>query len=419
MVTRRSHTKSRSGCRDCKRRKVKCDEAYPSCFNCTRQGIPCSLSTSRASPPSRTTPQTPSSAPPSASGPSPEEAPGAFPDAAAAVRRGGPAPQPPPTIELWGRGLELMHHYALHTADTISSHPGIRHVWRVVVPEMAYDCPFLAHGVLAMAALHKAHLLPPERDTYLGLATSHQNAGLEGFRALLHTVDDATWQPFFCFASLVTFYVASLPAHDGGGGGGGGGYDAPDVTALFVFVRGVKAILEPYQTRLSRTRLAPLVEGVWIVDPGDPEYENPALHRSPLPPDIFDALRRLAAFLDEHLAAGDAARRADYAVAVAELRKAAYLVAHAGARPEVGMVVFWPYVLSDAVAADVRAAAPCAAVLLAHFAVLLCAVERGYWFLGGWSRRLLDAADARLAGLPALAGALAWPRKQILELYGQ
>ncbi|KAK2056280.1 hypothetical protein LY76DRAFT_659948 [Colletotrichum caudatum] len=406
MVTRRSHTKSRNGCRDCKRRKVKCDEAYPSCFNCTRQGIPCSLSTSPASP-SRTTPQTPSTAP-SASVPSPE-APYQFIDAA--VRRGRLTPQPP-TIELWGRGLELMHHYALHTADTISSHPGIQHVWRVIVPEMGYDCPFLTHGVLAMAALHKAHLLPPERDRYLDLATSHQNAGLEGFRALLHTVGDANWQPFVCFASLVTLYVAYLPAH------GGGGYDAPDVTALFVFVRGAKAILEPYQARLSRTRLAPLAEGVWIVDPGDPEYENPALHRSPLPADIFDALRRLAAFFDEHLA-GDAARRGDYAVAVAELRKAVYLVAHAGARPEVGMVVFWPYVVSDAVMADVQAAAPCAAVLLAHFAVLLCAVERGYWFLRGWSRRLLDAADARLAGLPALAGALAWPRRQISELYGQ
>ncbi|KAK1958762.1 hypothetical protein LY78DRAFT_647092 [Colletotrichum sublineola] len=414
MATRRSHTKSRNGCKDCKRRKVKvsctgCDEAYPSCFNCTRHGIPCSLSTSRVSP-SRATSQRPSSTP-STTGPSPE-APYQFLDVA--VGRSRLIPQPP-TIDLWGHGLELMHHYALHTADTISLRPDIQHVWRVIVPEIGYDCPFVVHGVLAMAALHKAHLLPSQRDRYLDLATSHQNAGLEGFRALLHTIDDINWQPFFCFASLVTMYAAYVPPCAGEEDGERSGGHASDVAALFVFVRGVKAILGPYQARLSRTSLAPLVEGVWIVDPGDPEYENPALHHSPLPADIFEALDRLAAFFEEHLEGDDddAGVRGDYAVAVVELRKAAYLVAHAGARPEVGMVVFWPYVLSDRVMADIQAAAPRAMILLAHFAVLLCAVERGYWFLQGWSRRIVDAADARLAGLPALAGALAWPKKQI------
>ncbi|KAK1976780.1 hypothetical protein LZ30DRAFT_602796 [Colletotrichum cereale] len=411
MATRRSHTKSRNGCRDCKRRKVKCDETYPSCFNCTRQGIPCSLTTSRRSPPS-ITPHRPSFTPPT-SGASPQP-PYQFLDVA--VRHSEITPQAP-TIELWGHGLELMHHYTLHTAATISSRPDIQHVWRVIVPEIGYDCPFVTHGILAMAALHKAHLLPAERHRYLDLATSHQNAGLEGFRALLHTIDDANWQPFFCFASLVIFYVVYVPARTGEADGGEQQQHALDVKALFAFVRGVKAILEPYQARLRRTRLAPLAEGIWIIDPGDPEYENPALHHSPLPRDVFEALRRLADFLEERLA-GDDAARGDYAVAVAELRKAVYLVAHAGARPEVGMVVFWPYVVSDGVMADVHAASPCAMVLLSHFAVLMCAVERSYWFLRGWSRRLVDAADARLAGFPAFAGALAWPKKQIFELYG-
>ncbi|KAK4178416.1 hypothetical protein QBC36DRAFT_344633 [Triangularia setosa] len=40
-VPRKGHTKSRLGCFNCKRRKVKCQETIPSCSNCTRVGLVC------------------------------------------------------------------------------------------------------------------------------------------------------------------------------------------------------------------------------------------------------------------------------------------------------------------------------------------------------------------------------------------
>ncbi|KAK0667544.1 hypothetical protein QBC41DRAFT_137465 [Cercophora samala] len=40
-VPRKGHTKSRLGCFNCKRRKVKCQETIPSCSNCTRAGLVC------------------------------------------------------------------------------------------------------------------------------------------------------------------------------------------------------------------------------------------------------------------------------------------------------------------------------------------------------------------------------------------
>ncbi|KAJ5775182.1 uncharacterized protein N7511_000193 [Penicillium nucicola] len=39
--SRRSHTKSRIGCGNCKRRRIKCDEAAPECMNCIRHSIEC------------------------------------------------------------------------------------------------------------------------------------------------------------------------------------------------------------------------------------------------------------------------------------------------------------------------------------------------------------------------------------------
>ncbi|TQN71774.1 Sterol uptake control protein 2 [Colletotrichum shisoi] len=380
MATRRSHTKSRTGCRDCKRRKVKCDEAYPSCLNCTRHGIPCSLSSSSGDVSSSAPPQR-SSHTPSASGQSPEVL-NHFLDV---VFHRSRAVSQAPTIELWGHGLELMHHYSLHTANTMSSKPEMQHVWRVAIPEIGYECPFVMHGILAIAALHKAYLLPPERDTYLDLATSHQTAGLEGFRAVLHKLDDSNWESVFCFASITSLHVSFHPVRKSTD------HDAellPDITALFVFVRGIRAILEPYHGGLSRTRLGPMAQGSWVIDPGD--TKNPSLRHSPLPRDTFDALRRLSAFFEETLPDGT---RSGYFTAVRELEKSARLMAHAGTNLEVGMAVFWPYVISDAVMADIQSMNPYAMVLLSHFSLCRPAARDGADVLV--PPRLVGEADGR------------------------
>lgn len=39
--SRRSHTKSRKGCKTCKRRHIRCDESYPQCRNCTKHHVRC------------------------------------------------------------------------------------------------------------------------------------------------------------------------------------------------------------------------------------------------------------------------------------------------------------------------------------------------------------------------------------------
>ncbi|KAI1341955.1 hypothetical protein F5Y15DRAFT_430438 [Xylariaceae sp. FL0016] len=38
---RRSHTKSRKGCENCKRRHIRCDESFPQCRNCTKHKVRC------------------------------------------------------------------------------------------------------------------------------------------------------------------------------------------------------------------------------------------------------------------------------------------------------------------------------------------------------------------------------------------
>ncbi|KAF2099398.1 hypothetical protein NA57DRAFT_74899 [Rhizodiscina lignyota] len=44
-IVRRSHTKSKNGCQNCKSRRVKCDEMQPDCRNCVRSGRTCKYDT--------------------------------------------------------------------------------------------------------------------------------------------------------------------------------------------------------------------------------------------------------------------------------------------------------------------------------------------------------------------------------------
>lgn len=139
------------------------------------------------------------------------------------------------------------------------------------------------------------------------------------------------------------------------------------------------------------------------------------MHLSPLPPDIFQAFTELATFFQETLSEDC---RDEYLKAVEELEKAIYFMAHAGTNVEVGMILFWPYVISENLMADIQGQNPFSMVLLSYFAIPLCVLEQRYWFLQGWSRRLFEVTDTVLAEHPALLEMVKWPRRQVFELYG-
>nr|UPX44866.1 hypothetical protein FAC5L9_29 [Penicillium camemberti] len=53
---RKSHTKSRNGCKTCKRRHIRCDETFPQCRNCTKHNCRCDyqdMAATQSSPPAR------------------------------------------------------------------------------------------------------------------------------------------------------------------------------------------------------------------------------------------------------------------------------------------------------------------------------------------------------------------------------
>lgn len=255
-----------------------CDEAHPTCFNCRRHGVSCSLSAGPAldalspglaeydrhrtcGPLQKRSPVTPASIS-TDGGVTPSS--GTETGAEAETETEGMRPIPP--NELWSRDMELMHHYCTITAATMAIRPDMIHVWQVIMPQQAYQNPFIFHGILAISAAHKAYLIPHSRDMYLNLSDYHYNIGSEGLRSRLANINTENWKSIFVFTSLVVLYILIVPTRSENLHATS---PIDNVLELIRSVRGVRATLAPFLSLVKSGDLAPLVYGVWSVQSGD------------------------------------------------------------------------------------------------------------------------------------------------------
>lgn len=334
------------------------------------------------------------------------------------------APFPPQ--ELWTRDCELMHHYCTVTSHTMSIRKDLAHVWNVAIPRLGYQHPFVMHGILAISAAHKAYLIPASRRIYLPLADYHQTLGSEGYRHQLQTFDLSNWMPVFGFASVVVLHMLTLPTrmenHT---------LEAPftNLLELSSLLRGIKTTLQPIISHVVRTEFAPVIYGVWLLESDDKSapcvYPSPVsrsakltvarcppLDHSPLPPDTWDALKRLRAFQEADIPSGGVSH---YLHAVGQLETSAKLFALAGLHVETGAAIFWLYTVHDSIFIDLNAQRPHALLLFAYFLVHLAVLEGSFWYLRGWARQLMVKIEDGLADQPRFQELLQWPKARISE----
>ncbi|KYK55456.1 hypothetical protein DCS_07419 [Drechmeria coniospora] len=260
MPPRRSHTKSRAGCRRCKIRKIKCDEVHPRCGHCVKHGVACDFERGRSlghlaaapsleaadddqpspAPTSTPTPTpTPTSTPtlsvPKAA--SPRQSPSLIP-ATPVMPHLQPPPQPLPRTETEvpsqpppqppvaadaiitpaprqeDRLMEfrLLHHFTTSTAETLSTQStAAEDIWKRVVPQMAFreGRTYLLDAILSVAALHLRTQHPDDKPL---VQASHVYAAstLTEYRISLGrgiTAENA--ESLFLTASLIAFQLTA------------------------------------------------------------------------------------------------------------------------------------------------------------------------------------------------------------------
>ncbi|KAI5780046.1 hypothetical protein EDC01DRAFT_284730 [Geopyxis carbonaria] len=376
----RAHKKVRTGCKTCRKRRVKCDETHPVCRNCTSREVACywvdpvpnsssspipATSTTTASS-SKSTPTSSSTAAPTPAPPGPND------DYAEFLRLFSLPPTPPPpqpgeSLDL--QSLELLHHYSHSTHATIPGSAYAPEIWRTVVPRVALGSDYCMHAVLAITALHVSATSSSTAaaHAYGMLAARHYHRASVGLRgALLRLApadarDEATGNALFLTSSLISVYaLASTPASSPGG--------LPAAFAWIPLIRGVHLVLKGCWDAVKHGELGPLLqvkrrrrpcEMVWLGD--------------------------LPAYLDTlHLAAGGfpdgAELRADpslvsvYRDAVEKLKEAWEI-----AMAEESRAFIWPITASERFVGLLMQLRPRALLVLAHYCVFFASLKEMWW----------------------------------------
>ncbi|KAI0484532.1 hypothetical protein GGR56DRAFT_662623 [Xylariaceae sp. FL0804] len=174
---KRPHRKSRAGCKQCKKRKVKCDEARPACKSCTLRKENCVYPNASA-PASATT------------------------SATLVARPRTPPPEPEPgynglvisePLFIPDRlsdaiDMQMLWFYSIQTFKSFSvesnHNTAVDEVLKVKVVEYAFQSPFLMDTLMALASTHMQTLGQP---VPLLKAASYRTRAFEGYRTAIES----------------------------------------------------------------------------------------------------------------------------------------------------------------------------------------------------------------------------------------
>lgn len=191
---RRYHTKSRNGCFNCKKRRIKCNEVHPECSNCGEKGLSCEYPSSSRSPQSQTVSIPSQSRRCSRSRHSPPRD-KTLDHRIAAILDEDDVPGEILTQQGYQRSdvYDLLDHFVNLTNRAWIGCPWAQHRVQSLVRREAASAPYLLYSALAFSAAHMHHL-DPASSKYRVAAPYHYQHSLRRYSDKLNApllADDA------------------------------------------------------------------------------------------------------------------------------------------------------------------------------------------------------------------------------------
>ncbi|KAK1982455.1 hypothetical protein LZ30DRAFT_590533 [Colletotrichum cereale] len=421
MPPRRSHKKSRAGCKRCKSRKIKCDEVHPRCGNCVKHGVPCDFENPdilddllAAITPSN---NTLSSHSPADRAPSMARSP-----SVAGSNRGMTpsfAGSPPvmsysplyikpstatisPTTTSNNRFLELrlMHQFTSMTSRTLVVNTAATcEIWTNTVPRLAFGgASYLADAMLAVSALHLRSFNPDDR-TLIRASHSYMASSLAAYCACLQNgITEANAESLFLTAALIAFQSTATrifirdeaDPHDPSSA-----YSLP--LPWFHAFQGVKTVVAMSWPWIRNSSVViPIIDSQPVLQ----------LDLGATSPNSF--FGRLLDNLEDELQGEDAitamSTRQSYQHAVAVLNWAHKL-------PHRGAALAFPATVSKRFIELLEERRPRALAILASFFALLKGFESAVWWLDGVARREVMGIVSQFEATSPWWQHLEWPVK--------
>lgn len=282
--------------------------------------------------------------------------------------------------------LELLHHYTTSACLTFTADPMVRNFWRVNVPQMGFNTPYILKGILSLSALHLAKFRPERKDFYLAAALSQHNAAVSLVSRLILTITAENCVELFLFSSITNYFAFGKPRE-------------PDNFLLtrhgalpdwLVLFRGVRAVMETELDAILQSPVAAMFETgfatheYWISH----TFENETLRA--LEANIGESLQDEPQKLDAMMPAMDALKRS-YAMFYAAGPDSKV---HSD-DDKVRAIGIWLYKISGEFIALVGEGNSEALCILAYFCVLMRRLDF-LWWMEGWGLHLIESIYSRL-----------------------
>ena len=414
MRPRRAHTKSRNGCDQCKKRRVKCDERGPPCSNCISRELECSylkIPKARGGLVSTTSPLSPAESqhslnvePASIASPyviqaqvqsqiqSQSQSQSQGLGTTTTTKTTGPA-----SLTSSLRSLELMHKFSTDTYRSLSNDASDYNVWQTVIPRKALEHDFLLNGILAIAALHMAACVEPAAAlSYIDSTLEYHTAASVTYRQALDHLTPFNCDAVFAHSIITTIIGIALPrltaTRDETSN------MTENIVVVFELLQGVKKIIwisEPWlHTRLFTSRkefLEALVK--------DPE------------PDADAALAKLTVLNDTKITPMDPEQHRSNREAIALLRRC---FARHAVSSDAAAVLTWLAAVEKDFVSRLRQRQPFPLLILMHWGVLLGELDGQMWWARNSGKALVIELTAALQHeILEWEGAHMWPRQKV------
>ncbi|KAG9243796.1 hypothetical protein BJ878DRAFT_442629 [Calycina marina] len=397
---RRPHHKSRTGCMQCKQRKVKCDETKPMCKKCRNHNQSCSYLQTH---PMKRGPPTVQSmlASPSPTSSTPNSAIPYLPQHSSSS-----SSQPRQPANFTMLDLEILHHWTTRSVESFVDFDSCVDLFRITVVDMGLEYPFLMHEILALTALHMSKVRPHKATIYQLAARTHLDAGLAMFQPEMANLNAQNCHACWAFSTMVfTHMWASQDP-----GKPSQLFFAPPVNIFedtdqtqhvkwIQLHRGSLKMLRDLFPSLREGPLLPLFEPWKGMDP---------VAKSPLSPDEVGPLTELSnAWANSHR---DQAYKDILSAAAASLCRVFSLLTYNPKISKLSAVMSWFSNISDEFLKMLEDKHPEALLIVAYYCVALKRADNMWWVREKPENLLRTVMTELLASTQATQAKQAWDR---------
>ena len=300
--------------------------------------------------------------------------------------------------------LELLHHFVAVTSYAITTGSSSHLVWQMTLPQIALSHEFVMHAILAVSALHIAHLRE-QRNAYWKRAAIHQNRALQLQQVAMAKPTRENADGLFAFLLLIVYLSSASPSSVDGSM-----IDTPLYSAIqcIHMLRGVRSILPAIRHWVEEGPLAHLLRFYPGNIKSNPTFRDPSME------DHFSKLLifcSTAPNLNKNTEMEDVE---NFAAAASSLRTS-FLKVESVPDGDSNMALIWHWAvrLPAAFVDRLGQQHPVPLVLLAHWCVLL-AQARNYWWVEEWvDQTMREVRDC----LPHDSIQwLVWPTEKIQEI---